>query len=266
MPELGEIAHATSILRKFLVGKTIRSAIANEDELVFVKPLTAGSFQSFVGGKSVSEVNRHGKYFWVRFDKSPAVLLLHFGMTGWINVKGVKTHFIVMENGGDKKAREKLKQQTKTEPDAIVEVESKEVSKDSVSNSGSTLTTVGYVKDPDMVWPPKFTKFIVTADDDTEIAFTDPRRLGRVRLIEDAATDQDLFKLEPLSKLGIDFSKTDGRWTKDTFITQVSNRKVPIKSLIMDQALFSGVGNWIAYVRDCASGGWAPPRPVVLDF
>lgn len=220
MPELGEVSHAASLLKRFLQGKVIRKVVANEDNLLYVKPLIATVFRDSVENLTVNDVKRHGKYFWIEFKDSPRIVLLHFGMTGWITVKGIKTHFIAMENGGDKKARDQISQGTL---DAGIEV----------SN------------DPDMVWPPKFTKFILEADDDTQVAFTDPRRLGRVRLLE-AANEQELFKQDPLSRNGIDFSKPEERWDFEQFKAAVTRRQVPIKSLLMDQTIFAGVGNWVA--------------------
>ena len=217
------MAHAASIVRKYLVGKAVNSVVAVEDALVFSKPLTADIFKETVSGKTVAAVNRHGKYFWIRFNDSPTVMLLHFGMTGWVKVKGIQTHFLVMENGGDKKAAEQL-------------------ARNKAMMSNDTFVAE---KDPNMEWPPKFHKFILKADDDTELAFTDPRRLGRIRLLE-AETDEQLMKMEPLKRNGSDFSKQSDTWTLDKFCSEVSRRKVPIKSLIMDQALFAGVGNWIA--------------------
>jgi formamidopyrimidine-DNA glycosylase len=145
-------------------------------------------------------------------------------MAGWVQVKGVKTHFIVMENGGDKKANARNAQ---------------------LKDQGVAGEDIGIEQDPDQVWPPKFYKFILKCDDGTEVAFTDARRLGRVRLI-DAADDGALMKQEPLVRNGLDFSKPEQRWDATKFKSEVSRRRVPIKSLMMDQALFAGVGNWIA--------------------
>jgi formamidopyrimidine-DNA glycosylase len=210
-----------------LVGRVIKSVTAKDDSLIFANPLTSESFVNTLENRKVTSVSQHGKYFWAQLDNDKFVLL-HFGMTGWIHVKGKKTHFIVMENGGDKKAKERLAQLA-----------------DSKSTKSVNSDNMGEEDDPDMVWPPKFDKFILTTDSDQQLAFTDPRRLGRVRII-DAKNEDELMKLEPLRKNGLDFSKPDGRWDQDTFAAEVSRRKVPVKSLLLDQALFAGVGNWIA--------------------
>lgn len=223
------MAHATAILRKYLVGRVIKSVTAKEDHLIFSKPLTNESFIKTVKGCKVVGVNRHGKYFWAQLDNKKFILF-HFGMTGWIVVRGKKTHFIVMENGGDKKAKERLARQSN----------SKLINKDSDKED-----TMGEEEDPEMVWPPKFEKLILTTDNEDELAFTDPRRLGRIRIIE-ARDEDELMTLEPLRKTGLDFSKPEGRWDCVKFSNEVSRRKVPVKSLLLDQTMFAGVGNWIA--------------------
>ncbi|KAJ1917312.1 hypothetical protein H4219_003271 [Mycoemilia scoparia] len=92
-------------------------------------------------------------------------------------------------------------------------------------------------------WPPKYTKFWLhlVGDDGAEctLAFTDPRRLGRVRLI-----DGDPETQPPLSQLGFDPILSPPKLSD--FIKSVRKRQVPIKALLLDQKFSSGVGNWIA--------------------
>ncbi|BFZ64827.1 hypothetical protein YB2330_005980 [Saitoella coloradoensis] len=90
------------------------------------------------------------------------------------------------------------------------------------------------------VWPPKFWKFTLTTDDGTEMAFCDPRRLGRVRLIH----AQDPMSHEPLSRLGFDPVICMPPFS--LFSQKVLARRVPIKALLLDQAFSAGVGNWVA--------------------
>lgn len=250
------MAHAASIIRALLVNRVISSVETVEDNLVFAKPLTHDDFKSTVEGQTVTGVGRHGKYFWFRLGSK--VVLLHFGMTGWIKVKNLETHYIVMENGGDVKASKRIKEEQENE------IKNEGTEENGVANEDQKLSlkdikdTIGpdevdsidpvdieFTPSPDMDWPPKFHKFILTTDDGNELAFIDPRRLGRIRILV-AETDDELMKLEPLSKLGLDYSKKDDRWDLETFTQQVRRRRVPIKALLMDQAVFSGVGNWVA--------------------
>lgn len=203
MPELGEVGHAVALLRKYLLNKVITSITANPDEIILVKPLDATRLEQALKGAKVTEIGRHGKYFWFEVNRSRTILL-HFGMTGWMHIKGVSTHFIPMEGGGDKK----LKAGIKEEP----------------------------------LWPPKFTKFIFKTED-SEIAFKDARRLSRVRLIE--APAERITEFEPLKNLGIDWSQGPIP-PLEQFLSVLNKRRVAVKALLLDQSVFSGIGNWMA--------------------
>ena len=74
--------------------------------------------------------------------------------------------------------------------------------------------------------------------DETEVAFLDARRLGRVRLCESPLTEP------PISALGFDpiLSMPD----LDNFKKGVRKRTAPIKALLLDQSFSAGVGNWVA--------------------
>ncbi|EGW30405.1 uncharacterized protein SPAPADRAFT_57196 [Spathaspora passalidarum NRRL Y-27907] len=253
MPEVAEVAHVCAQLRRNILGHRIKSVLASNDPLIFpfLKLSTdpdkeLSTFQNALTGCSVSSIGRHGKYFWMRLqprDKSSLVLLMHFGMTGMVKLRNINSHLIFMENGGDKKRLDKLKQ-TEKEPS---------------------------VADEEVTWPPKFTKFEMTfedGDNQVEFAFVDPRRLARIRLLtgDSIQNDLDLLNHPPLDVLGPDYSKprellkqeqfTMGdpdpdnhgrpRLTLAEFNKLILTKKKPIKSLLLDQNCFAGVGNWVA--------------------
>jgi formamidopyrimidine-DNA glycosylase len=85
---------------------------------------------------------------------------------------------------------------------------------------------------------PKFLKLLLEAEDGSRVAFTDGRRLGRLWLSSDPATDKRM------EKLGRDVFN-DLPTAKELHAI-LSKRKAPIKALLLDQKLFAGVGNWIA--------------------
>lgn len=101
-------------------------------------------------------------------------------------------------------------------------------------------------KREDGVWPPKFWKFVMTTAEspDCQAAYTDPRRLGRVRLI-DCPADQ-IRQIPPLSDNGpdpvIDKDIVREKW----LVQKIRSRRVPIKTFLLDQANISGIGNWVA--------------------
>ncbi|KAJ3130117.1 hypothetical protein HK098_006176 [Nowakowskiella sp. JEL0407] len=93
-------------------------------------------------------------------------------------------------------------------------------------------------------WPPKYIKFILTAKSNTnetttEIAFSDPRRLSRITFVP-----SDPLSHPPISKLGFDPLIQMPEY--DVFVDLVKKRKMPVKSLLLDQEFSAGVGNWVA--------------------
>lgn len=216
MPELGEVAHATAILRKHILNKNLQKVTARYDDLLYVKPLNHERFIKASEGSNVSKVARNGKYFMIELNEQKT-LILHFGMTGWIHVRNVGS-LIRMEGGGDKRQKEAMQK---------------------LQSEGKDVTLAReFVKE----WPPRFTKFTLTTDTGDELAFIDPRRLARVRLIDVPQTRA--IEMEPLNKLGLDYSQV--RPPKEEVVPMILKRRVPVKSLLLDQSLFSGIGNWMA--------------------
>ena len=85
---------------------------------------------------------------------------------------------------------------------------------------------------------PRFLKLELTLDDGRRFAFTDARRFGRLRLAHDPRNEP------PLSELGHDpFFGLPGVAELER---EIGSRQAPIKAVLLDQATFAGVGNWIA--------------------
>ncbi|KAK9368651.1 hypothetical protein V1509DRAFT_622354 [Lipomyces kononenkoae] len=233
MPELGEVAHAAKLLSANLKGKIISKFVTDaRDALVFssISPQERSKIEQSYVSKTIADIGRHGKYFWIILGggresvaKTQNVILMHFGMTGWLTIRDVHTHFFPMERSRNGQKPDNYDEKAEAEP-----------------------------------WPPKYNKFLLGTDDGVEMAFTDPRRLSRIRFLEIASNstkndletpeeiENELMKLEPLVRMGPDFSKLESRWSQDQFLEVLSKRKVPIKSLLLDQAVCAGVGNWMA--------------------
>ena len=90
----------------------------------------------------------------------------------------------------------------------------------------------------DRSWPPRFCKLRLVLDDGGELAFTNARRLGRVRLRKDPRAQPPVSRLgyDPLLELP----------TAAEFAARVGRRRVTLKGLLLDQKCAAGVGNWIA--------------------
>lgn len=87
-------------------------------------------------------------------------------------------------------------------------------------------------------WPPKFCKVELVLEGGCRLAFTDPRRLGRLRLVSDPLTEGPVSELGPDALLALP--------AVPAFIAQVRARGAPIKALLLDQSFLAGIGNWIA--------------------
>lgn len=93
-------------------------------------------------------------------------------------------------------------------------------------------------------WPPKYLKFSLHLEDDAEIAFSDYRRLSRIRLI-DHEDGNNLRNLSPLKENGPDPVQEPETISLEWFMEKVQRRSIPIKSLLLDQGTIAGVGNWV---------------------
>lgn len=280
------MAHVCALLRRNVLGFKIKEAKLSVDTLLYPVLKTAkdpesvlDSFRETLNGAEISSIGRHGKYFWMRLAKpalQPTVMLMHFGMTGMIKLRDIESHMIVMEGGGDKKVLDRILQSDLAED---IEGSTKKRSKKPPIETKA-----------DAEWPPRFTKFELELEKDesavkqengeTEVqtldfAFTDPRRLGRVRILSgpEYATDELLLQQDPLKSLGPDYLKAPDtglvkeekngvdsfvfgdpdphhhgrpRHTKEEFAALVLSKKKAIKSLLLDQEHFAGVGNWVS--------------------
>jgi formamidopyrimidine-DNA glycosylase len=90
----------------------------------------------------------------------------------------------------------------------------------------------------DTDWPPRFWKIRLHFDDGGELIMTNARRLGRLRLRNDALNEP------PISRLG--FDPLLDLPSPKRFIALLANRSALMKPLLMDQSFAAGVGNWIA--------------------
>ncbi|KAL7817468.1 Formamidopyrimidine-DNA glycosylase N-terminal domain-containing protein [Trichoderma aethiopicum] len=96
-------------------------------------------------------------------------------------------------------------------------------------------------------WPPKFWKFHLTTDDKhdpVQVAFTDPRRFGRVRLVD--CPGDAIRQHSPLVENGPDPVVDKDVFTETYLRDKMKARHVPVKAFLLDQAMISGIGNWVA--------------------
>ncbi|KAI0286674.1 Formamidopyrimidine-DNA glycosylase N-terminal domain-containing protein [Russula aff. rugulosa BPL654] len=197
MPELPEVERAAALLRTIGLNRQIKRVDTAEDKIVYAG-VTHDAFANEITGRTIKAVGRYGKVFYVELDGEGRHPVLHFGMTGTLQIRG---HTPLQY-------REALR-------------------KDSTD------------------WPPRFMKFTLhlgpassDSEEETEIAFLDARRLGRIRLCKAPLAEP------PISDLGFDpiLSMPD----LTDFSRGVLKRGCPIKALLLDQSFSAGVGNWVA--------------------
>lgn len=242
-----------ALLRRNIIGAKIVGVDIRNDPLLF--PVLKNSktpekemaeLTKILDGAVVESVGRHGKYFWIRFDGN-RVMLMHLGMTGMVYLKNIKSHLVFMENGGDKKVlKDKLEGESK----------SKYFKKEEKSDKDIEVK---------VEWPPRFSKMELklSLGHDLDLSFSDARRLGRIRVFTGIKTDQDMFQMEPLNRQGPDYSKSGQtttlfefgdpdpvnyipQFTQAEFNQLILQKRKPIKSLLLEQEYFAGVGNWVS--------------------
>lgn len=98
--------------------------------------------------------------------------------------------------------------------------------------SGS-FRTYGHPRERPTHW-----KVELRTDDGQRLALRDPRRFGRVRLLADPSAEPPISLLGPDPLLALPRASELSDW--------LAGRRAPIKSLLLDQRLFAGVGNWVA--------------------
>ena len=74
-------------------------------------------------------------------------------------------------------------------------------------------------------------------DDDTSFRFHDTRKFGKMYLIP----IEDTYKVKPLSLLGLEYN--DSNLTSDYLYSKIHSKKLPIKTVLLDQSIITGIGN-----------------------
>lgn len=74
-------------------------------------------------------------------------------------------------------------------------------------------------------------------DDDISFRFHDVRKFGKMYLIP----KDSIEKMKPLCDLGLEFY--DKNLTKEYLYSKIHNKKLPIKTVLLDQSIIAGIGN-----------------------
>jgi len=187
------------------VGKKISKVVAQDDSSVFGKVGTSAS--AFQTALKGRRVVSAGNQGKYFWLELDAAPhpVMHLGMTGWVHIRGVQTEY--------NRYAEKSK---------------------------------GADKD---LWPPKFWKFHLETEAGPGgtppvcVAYTDWRRFGRIRLVD--CPGPEIRSHSPLVENGPDPVVDRSVFTEEYLRQKMKARHVPIKALLLDQAMISGIGNWV---------------------
>ncbi|KAJ7022036.1 Formamidopyrimidine-DNA glycosylase N-terminal domain-containing protein [Mycena alexandri] len=87
MPELPEVERAKNLINKVAAGKVIQKVETVEDTIVFAGT-THDDFAKELTGRTLQSAERYGKVFFLNLSGDGKKPVLHFGMTGMLQVKG----------------------------------------------------------------------------------------------------------------------------------------------------------------------------------
>ena len=191
MPELPEVEVTRRRLAPILVGRVIERVETTRDSYFFLtKP---EELKRQLAGRTVSALNRHGKYLLAELDDGGR-LMLHLGMTGQLFSSAATSVRLFSA-----KTRGSLP------PEALPEFK------------------------PDL-----HTHLSVHfRDGGPSVLFRDVRKFGKVLWLRAGVADPRL------DKLGVDALLATG----GALFAAARARKIPIKSLLLDQGVIAGIGN-----------------------
>lgn len=78
---------------------------------------------------------------------------------------------------------------------------------------------------------------VFTLDDDEELRYRDTRKFGKMYLIK----KEDINSIGPIKNLGLE--PWDDSLTKEYLRSKYKNKKLPIKTVLLDQSIIVGIGN-----------------------
>ena len=207
MPELAEVETARRHADQLLRGRTIRDVDFAADDKIFFKFVKSGDVRRTLKGARITGTGRRGKYFWFELNRKPWPMF-HLGMSGGVSLLGPRAE--------DPRAED---------PRA----------KDQGRWEGVKLWSQG---DADIKTRLEFARLILKFGGGFEFTLRDPRRFGRMWLTEDPLQHPRILALgfDPL--VNFPSAKVLGEL--------LGQRKPAIKTVLLDQSLFAGIGNYLA--------------------
>jgi formamidopyrimidine-DNA glycosylase len=203
VPELPEVEVTRRELEPRLIGRTIATVRTTAPSYFFIT--SPRSLRRRLCGRRAQALSRAGKYLILELDDGSR-LLLHLGMTGQLFFAGESSLRLLSTLRGVTLTPEQQRAR---------------------GAGAAPRAEAGFV-------PDAHTHLVLGFDDaGPSLLFRDVRKFGKVELLLRDATSRRL------SKLGVDALQAEGR----DLHAAASGRIIPVKSLLLDQAVLAGVGN-----------------------
>ncbi|UEJ83019.1 bifunctional DNA-formamidopyrimidine glycosylase/DNA-(apurinic or apyrimidinic site) lyase [Brachybacterium halotolerans subsp. kimchii] len=244
MPELPEVEVVRRGLAPHVDGRVITRVDVHEPRSLRRQIGGPDAFVQAVTGARVARLERRGKFLWWRLqdergDELGEALMTHLGMSGQMRVRG---------DAADVEARATVGAETAKGVDAP---------------SDPAPRGEGPASDPH-----RHRRIVLHLDDGAQVDFVDQRIFGGLwtsALEQDAdglpATPDSIDDLLPADVVGIGRDLLDPAQDREAVIAVMRARRAPIKALLLDQSLVSGIGNiyadeglWAARTRYDAPG------------
>lgn len=100
------------------------------------------------------------------------------------------------------------------------------------------LEYMSFIAHAGNIWPPSHSRLLIDFEGAPSVAFIDVRRFGKMYIQKDPISRQ------PLKSLGPDPFNDD--ISEEAFAERMTKVSKKVKSALLDQSIFCGIGNWLA--------------------
>jgi len=205
MPELPEVETVRQTLRGLVLGKKINAVEVYYERII---EGDAATFTKTVEGQTIKEIDRVGKYL--------IFLLNQDAFVSHLRMEGKYLYF--KKNDDD---------QYSVNRDDHKKTEVKQSFQDVRSQENNAKMTEE-IRD-------KHIHLIFTFTDGSRLCYRDTRKFGRLQLVD----KKDFKNKPPLAKLGPEPWDAD----VDQVYAKIHRSSLPIKTLLLDQSIMTGIGN-----------------------